>query len=117
MIDLSSEMAELEARLGPPPGAFARLIQFVSPTPGEGASTVARAFAFNVAQRARKPVWLVELDLLGNAQFEAIDSEPDAYGLLGPALRASMNGSVFFQVEGAEALPPSGGSQASFLAF
>lgn len=101
MVDLSSEMAELWARLGfaeegAGPG---QVVQFVSAQAGEGVSTVAREFARFAAARARRGVWLIELDLLRAAQFNAIAVCPELYGELGDPVRASPNGSMFFSVD------------------
>jgi hypothetical protein len=100
MIDLSYESAALEAALGPAfrPGV-GRVVQFVSAERGEGTSTVAREFARHLSQRARKGVWLVELDLMRGDQYASLAAEPEYYGFLGPAVRASPDGSMFFQVQ------------------
>jgi Mrp family chromosome partitioning ATPase len=99
MSDLSSEMAALAERLGPAPGAVARLVQFVAPEPGEGASTLARAFAMEVAKTAIRPVWLIELDLMKGEQHGVIGADAEAYGRLGDPTRASPNHSMFFTVD------------------
>jgi len=100
MVDLSVESAALESALGPAlrPG-LGRVVQFVSADRGEGTSTVAREFARHLAQQARKGVWLVELDLMRNDQYASLADDPERYGFLGSAVRASPDGSVFFQVE------------------
>jgi Mrp family chromosome partitioning ATPase len=105
MVDLSAEAAELEIALGPAlrPG-LGRVVQFVSAERGEGTSTVAREFARHLAQRAAKGVWLIELDLLRGAQYAALSDEAERYGFLGKPVRASPDGSMFFQVA-----PPSQG--------
>lgn len=99
MVDLSAESAALEAALGPAsrPG-LGRVVQFVSADRGEGTSTVAREFARHLARRARKGVWLVELDLMRNDQYASLADDPERYGFLGAAVRASPDGSAFFQV-------------------
>jgi hypothetical protein len=103
MVDLSSEMTELAAGLATAvattPGGGGRVIQFVSAERGEGVSTVAREFARAVSQRSRKGVWLIELDLLRGDQYAAISSDPELHGFLGKPVRASPNGSMFFQVQ------------------
>ena len=114
MSDLSREMAVLAERLGPAPGAVARVVQFVAPEPGEGASTLARAFAMQVAERATRPVWLIELDLMRGAQYETIASEPEVYGRLGDATRASPNHAMFFTVQ--PTIQDEPGLDASYLA-
>lgn len=99
MVDLSADMHALAERLGPPPADGARVLQFVSARTGEGASTVAREFCRAVAPRARRGVWLVELDLMSGAQFDAVAAAPDLYGELGDPTPASPGGEAFHRVE------------------
>ncbi len=99
MVDLNAEMAELWASLGAPAAGRARVVQVVSARRGEGASTVARELAFFAARRAGRSVWLVDLDLLGSPQHEALRVEADRYGALGEAAAASPDGSMFFTVQ------------------
>lgn len=100
MVDLSEEMAALADRLGPPPAGGARALQFLSARSGEGASTVARAFADAVSRRQNaKGVWLIELDVLAGAQGEAVATAPDTYGALGAPVRASPDNTSFFEVQ------------------
>lgn len=99
MVDLTSEMADLWAALGPAPLARGRVIQFVAATGGEGTSTVAREFARLAAVRARKPVWLVDADLDRQTQSQAVAVEPERFGRLGKAAASSPDGSSFFTVE------------------
>lgn len=99
MVDLSEEMHALAERLGSPPASGARVLQFLSARTGEGTSTVAREFARAVAPRARRAVWLVELDLMAGAQFDAVAARPDLYGELGDPAAASPGDEAFFRVE------------------
>ena len=99
MVDLTSEMAQLWASLGPPPPGRARVVQFAAARSGEGTSTVAREFARLAVGRATKPVWLVDLDLMGPGQAAAIAAERAQYGPLGKAAAATPDGSVFFTVQ------------------
>jgi len=103
MVDLSSEMATLAAGLsaavGPGASGRGRVLQFVSAERGEGTSTVAREFARLVSQRAPKGVWLIELDLLRGEQYAALAGDPERYGFLGRPVRASPDGSMFFQIQ------------------
>ena len=98
MVDLTSEMAGLWAALGPAPQHRGRVIQFAAAGTGEGVSTVAREFARLAAVRARKPVWLIDGDLLQQGQLEAAAAEPERFGRLGRAALASPDGSSFFAV-------------------
>lgn len=99
MVDLNAEMAELWASLGAPAAGRARVIQVAAARRGEGASTVARELAFFAARRAGRSVWLVDMDLLGSPQHEALRLEADRYGPLGEAAAASPDGSIFFTVQ------------------
>lgn len=103
MVDLTSEMAQLWASLGPfasaPTPGHGRVLQFVSARAGEGTSTVAREFAVYASHRTRRPVWLVDLDLTRGAQHGVISREKARYGALGAPAAASPDGSVFFTVQ------------------
>ena len=89
MVDLSPEMAALAERLGPAPGAIARILQFVSAEQGEGTSTIAREFAREVSRHASRGVWLLELDLMKGEQHAVISAEPEVYGRLSEPVRAT----------------------------
>ncbi|HEX5378943.1 MAG TPA: sugar kinase, partial [Phenylobacterium sp.] len=79
MVDLSAEMADLWSALGAPAPGRARVVQIVAARQGEGASTVARELAHFAASRARRSVWLVDLDLLAATQHAAFAAEADRY--------------------------------------
>ena len=98
-LDLSHEMDELWRSLGPVPPGRGRVLQFVGATTGEGTSSIAREFAFLAARRARKPVWLLDLDLFGAAQQKAVAAAAGRYGALGAAAAATPDGSVFYAVQ------------------
>jgi hypothetical protein len=98
-MDLSAEMAELWESLGAPPTGRALAIEFVAARDGEGASTVAREFAFHLARWERRRVWLIDLDLMGQSQAQAFAGDPIRFGDLGQAAQASPDGSMFFTVQ------------------
>jgi hypothetical protein len=108
-MDLAAEMATLAERLGPPPGAAARIVQFVAPQAGTGTSTIAREFARHVARTARKGVWLVELDLMKGEQYDHIADDRETFGRIGEPARASPNDAMFFtvtpKIKGADGRP------------
>ncbi len=99
MVDLTPEMAQLWDSLGAPPPGQARLVQFVAARTGEGASTVAREFARFASRRARKAVWLVDLDLMESPQYKAIAEDVARYGAMGRQSAASPDGTAFFTVQ------------------
>lgn len=103
MVDLKAEMAQLWASLGgawsPPSPGHGRMIQFIGGRRGEGTSTVAREFARYAVDRVRRAVWLVDLDLLNNAQHAALAADPARFGALGRPAAASPDGSAFFTVQ------------------
>lgn len=98
MVDLTNEMANLWAALGPAPSHRGRVIQFVSAQAGEGVSTVAREFARVAAARARKPIWLIDADLAQQSQADAVAADAPRFGALGKAALASPDGSAFYTV-------------------
>ena len=99
MVNLTAEMAQLWASLGPPRPGRGRVVQFICATRGEGCSTIAREFARFAAGRAQKPVWLIDLDLMGPGQHAAISADAGRYGVLGRPAIASPDGSSFFTVQ------------------
>lgn len=99
MVDLTAEMAQLWASLGPPPPGPARVAQFIAARSGEGVSTVAREFARFAAERTRGAVWLVDLDFADSAQYRLIASQPGRFGPLGAATAASPDRSCFFTIQ------------------
>jgi Mrp family chromosome partitioning ATPase len=99
MVDLSAEMTDLWTSLGVSPGRRGRAIQFVGATNGQGASTVAREFAFHAATRASRRVWLIDLDLLESTQADTMAREAKRFGALGSPATASPDGSAFFTVQ------------------
>ena len=98
MIDLTTEMAELWAALGPGRGHRGRVVLFVSALSGEGSSTVAREYARLAAVRARRPVWLIDADLLQQDQMATIGKDAVRFGQLGRPAHASPDGSCFFTI-------------------
>src|SRR5262249_25626168 len=98
MVNLTAEMAQLWASIGPSPSGRGRVLQFVAATRGEGASSIARVFARFAAARDSRPVWLVDLDLRSGGQHEAIAAEPEHFGMLGQPAAASPDGSAFFTI-------------------
>ncbi|HEY3797776.1 MAG TPA: sugar kinase [Caulobacteraceae bacterium] len=98
MVDLSAEMAELWASLGPTSGPGARTLELISARSGEGVSTVARELALHAARREKKRVWLIDLDLMAQTQADVIGHDGARFGPLGPAASATPDGSMFFTV-------------------
>jgi Mrp family chromosome partitioning ATPase len=98
MVDLTAEMADLWAALGPPTPGRGRVLQFVSARTGEGTSTVAREFARLAAVRARRPAWLIDADVYDQSQLSAVGMEPARFGPVQGHASASPDGSAFFTI-------------------
>jgi Mrp family chromosome partitioning ATPase len=102
ILDLSQEMAELAASLGPlasPASAErGRVVQFAAARAQEGVSTVAREFARFMSTRMRRPVWLVDADLDGQSQYAYLIGQQTRFGAVGAATAASPDGSIFFRI-------------------
>lgn len=109
MIDLSTEVATLLASLGPAPRGGGRVVQFAAARTGAGVSTFAREFARVAAAQARRPIWLIDLELNGQSQAAAIQSAPERYGRLQRPASASPDGSAFFAVRPALRTAEGGG--------
>ncbi|HEX8232907.1 MAG TPA: sugar kinase [Caulobacteraceae bacterium] len=99
MVDLSAEMVPLLASFRPAPAGQGRVIQFAAARSGAGVSTFAREFARAAAAQARRPVWLIDLDLAAPGQAEALKAQARRYGGLGQAASASPDGTAFFAVQ------------------
>lgn len=99
MVDLSSEMADLWASLGPPAAGRGRVIQVTSARRGEGTSTVARELAMHAARVVGRATWLVDLDIMASPQHAAIAAGQTRYGPLSEPAQASPDGSMFFTVQ------------------
>ena len=99
MVNLTAEMAQLWSSLGSPTPGQGRVVQFVAATRAEGTSTICREFARYAAGRTSRPVWLLDLDLLGGAQQAVLSGDPGRYGLLGRPSAATPDGSTFFTVQ------------------
>lgn len=99
MVDLSIEASELWASLGARTPGRARVVQIVSARSGAGVSTVARELALVAARKGGQAVWLIDADLPGAGQFEAISQEQDRFGAVGGAVAASPDGTMFFSVQ------------------
>jgi Mrp family chromosome partitioning ATPase len=97
--ELQVSMAQLHAALGPVPEGEGRVLQFVAATTGEGSSTLAREFALYAAKQAKRPVWLVDMDLMDAPQHAAMQADPARFGPLGPASQASPDGSSFVSIQ------------------
>jgi Mrp family chromosome partitioning ATPase len=99
MVDLYTEMETLLRSLGRPSPRAGKVVQIVAAKPGEGTSTIARELAFAASAHSQRGVWLVELDVLSGEQHAVLGSDPNEYGVLGEATKASPDGSMFFAVD------------------
>ncbi len=102
MKDLRDDLADLHRALSQVPATEGgRTVMFMSARAGEGVSSVAVSFALMAAASARKPVWLVDLDLKRNHLFNTFALGPfaDAFGGVGPPYSASLKTQPFFSIE------------------
>ena len=110
MVDLTREMADLMSALGRPQSAEGRALMFVSAYGGEGVSTVAREYARCEAAFAKKPIWLVDADLVHQSQMQALTADQERFGPPGALSQATPDGSAFFTVT-----PPGRETDAHYL--
>ena len=78
-----------------------RTVMFIAARSGEGTSSVATAFSLLAAEQARRPVWLIDLDLKRNHLFNsfAVGAFAEAFGGVGPPYSAALKTQPFFSVE------------------
>ncbi|MDZ4760429.1 MAG: sugar kinase [Alphaproteobacteria bacterium] len=109
MIDLRDDLAGLLTTLSQTPAATGgRTVMFMSAQAGEGVSSVAASFALLAAETARKPVWLIDLDLRRNQAFNAfaVGEFSAKFGGVGPPYSAALKTRPFYTLEPEE--DPSG---------
>ncbi len=111
MLDLRTDLQDLYRQLSRTPGQNGgRTVMFVSARPGEGVSSIAASFALICAEHARKPVWLLDLDLKRNAAFNAfaVGEFAQRFGGVGPPYSASLKTQPFFTIEPEDAAANAG---------
>ena len=102
MRDLRSDLGGLYRALAQTPGVEGgRSVMFMAARSGEGVSSIAASFALLAAQHARRAVWLVDVDLKRNHQFNTFAVGPfaQAFGGVGPPYSAALKTQPFFTVE------------------
>lgn len=102
MKDLRNDLRDLHRSLAQTPAIDGgRTVMFMSARSGEGVSSVASAFARMATQQARKPVWLIDLDLKRNHLFNAfaVGQFAEACGGVGPPYSAALKTQPFFSIE------------------
>jgi hypothetical protein len=102
MKDLREDLGDVyRALMQTPASDGGRSVMFVSAHAGDGASSIAVSFALMAAEAARKPVWLVDLDLKRNHLFNTFALGPfaEAFGGVGPPYSASLKTQPFFTIE------------------
>ncbi|MBI1359081.1 MAG: sugar kinase [Alphaproteobacteria bacterium] len=102
MIDLRPDLRGLMRQLALTPAEDGgRTILFMSARAEEGVSSVAASFALMAAETARKPVWLVDLDLRRNHAFNAfaVGEFASKFGGVGPPYSAYLKTRPFFAIE------------------
>lgn len=102
MKDLRTDLKELYRSLSQTSSTDGgRTVMFIAARSGEGTSSVATAFSLLAAEQARRPVWLIDLDLKRNHLFNAfaVGSFAEAFGGVGPPYSAALKTQPFFSVE------------------
>ena len=102
MKDLRADLKELYRALSQTSSTEGgRTVMFIAARSGEGTSSVAASFALLAAEQARKPVWLIDLDLKRNHLFNAFAVGPfaEAFGGVGPPYSAALKTQPFFSLE------------------
>lgn len=102
MKDLRPDLKELYRSLSQTSSTDGgRTVMFIAARSGEGTSSVATAFSLLAAEQARKPVWLIDLDLKRNHLFNSFAVGPfaEAFGGVGPPYSAALKTQPFFSVE------------------
>ncbi len=102
MKDLRADLRDLHRALSQTPATEGgRTVMFMSARSGEGVSSTAASFALMAAEQARKPVWLIDLDLKRNHMFNTFAVGPfaEAFGGVGPPYSAALKTQPFFAVE------------------
>lgn len=102
MRDLRADLVDLYRQLSQTPATDGgRSVMFMSAHKGEGVSSIAASFALMAAEHARKPVWLLDLDLKRNHLFNAFAVGPfaQAFGGVGPPYSAALKTQPFFSIE------------------
>ncbi len=102
MRDMRADLKELHRQLAQTPAPEGgRTVMFMAARAGEGASSVAASFALLAAETARKPVWLIDLDLKRNHVFNtfALGRFSEAFGGVGPPYSAALKTQPFFAIE------------------
>jgi hypothetical protein len=100
--DLRTDLRELYRALSQTASVEGgRTVMFIAARSGEGTTSVATAFALLAAEQARKPVWLVDLDLKRNHLFNtfAVGAFAEAFGGVGPPYSAALKLQPFFSLE------------------
>jgi len=100
--DLRADLQELHRELSQTASIEGgRTVMFIAARSGEGTSSVATSFSLLAAEQARKPVWLVDLDLKRNHLFNAfaVGQFAEAFGGVGPPYSAALKTQPFFSVE------------------
>lgn len=102
MKDLRADLKELYRSLSQTSSTDGgRTVMFMAARSGEGTSSIATAFALLAAETARKPVWLIDLDLKRNHLFNsfAVGAFAEAFGGVGPPYSAALKTQPFFSIE------------------
>lgn len=102
MLDLRADLRDVFRKLASNEAADGgRIVLVMSANAGEGTSSIAASLALIAAEGARKPVWLVDLDLRRNRAFNAfaVDGFAAQFGGVGPPYSAALKTQPFFSID------------------
>jgi len=102
VLDLRSDLRDVHRKLASSEAQDGgRIVLVMSATSGEGTSSIAASLALIAAETARKPAWLLDLDLRRNRAFNAfaIDALAARFGGVGPPYSAALKTEPFFSIE------------------
>jgi hypothetical protein len=89
---------------------------FMAARAGEGTSSVAASFALMAAEKARRAVWLIDLDLRRNTAFNAfaLGEFAERFGGVSPPYSALLGAQPFYAIEGGDASELAAGPVGAF---
>jgi Mrp family chromosome partitioning ATPase len=117
MEDVRADLEDLYRALSTAPAQEGgRIVMFMAARPGEGTSSVAASFALMAAEKARRAVWLIDLDLRRNTAFNAfaLGEFAERFGGVSPPYSALLGAQPFYAIEGGDASESPAGPVGAF---